>query len=308
MSIVTENPHIHSYPSIYALGHSALEGMMDGPVLVEEKVDGSQFSFGVLVGEIVVRSKRKQMLIDAPEKMFTAAVETVRSIAPLLRPGWVYRGEFLRSPNHNTLAYERIPTNHLVLFDVCPGLETYLTAQEKADEAARLGLEVVPSFFHGIVSSTDQLSELLQTDSFLGGCKIEGVVLKRYDMFGMDKKVLMAKFVSENFKERHKVAWKESNPGRKDVVERLIVELATEARFAKAAQHLRDDGTLTGSPRDIGQLIKEVQADVSKEEHDYIAQELYKWAWPQIRGALTRGLPQWYKDELAKKAFGEETQ
>lgn len=34
----------HSYPSIYALGHRALGELFLDPVVVEEKVDGSQFS------------------------------------------------------------------------------------------------------------------------------------------------------------------------------------------------------------------------------------------------------------------------
>jgi ATP-dependent RNA circularization protein (DNA/RNA ligase family) len=38
---------ILSYPSIYALGHRAIRELFDGPVVVEEKIDGSQFSFGV---------------------------------------------------------------------------------------------------------------------------------------------------------------------------------------------------------------------------------------------------------------------
>ena len=49
---------LHSYPSIFNLGHRAVAGLLGGPVIVEEKIDGSQFSFGVTVdGEIVTRSK-----------------------------------------------------------------------------------------------------------------------------------------------------------------------------------------------------------------------------------------------------------
>ena len=37
----------HSYPQIYALGHRYITELLLDPVLVEEKIDGSQFSFGV---------------------------------------------------------------------------------------------------------------------------------------------------------------------------------------------------------------------------------------------------------------------
>jgi hypothetical protein len=36
-----------------------------------------------------------------------------------------------------------------------------------------------------------------------------------------------------------------------------------------------------------------------------IKDSLWKWAWPQLRRAVTRGLPEWYKAELMKKQFEE---
>lgn len=53
---------IHSYSSIYALGHKALEDLLKTPVLVEEKLDGSQFSFGVYInqeGERLLKCRSK---------------------------------------------------------------------------------------------------------------------------------------------------------------------------------------------------------------------------------------------------------
>ncbi len=37
----------HSYGKIYALGHRALRHLTDSEVLVEKKIDRSQFSFGL---------------------------------------------------------------------------------------------------------------------------------------------------------------------------------------------------------------------------------------------------------------------
>jgi hypothetical protein len=47
------------------------------PVIVEEKLDGSQFSFGRFGGELKCRSKGAQPNLFAPEKMFDIAVEVV---------------------------------------------------------------------------------------------------------------------------------------------------------------------------------------------------------------------------------------
>jgi hypothetical protein len=295
----------HSYPSIFAIGHRALSELLLDPVLVEEKVDGSQFSFGLFDqdGERVLRcrSKGAQLNIIAPEKMFTEAVEVAKSID--LRVGWTYRAEYLKKPKHNALAYDRVPEKHLIVFDINTGHEEYMPYQDKAAECARLGLEVVPLVFEGVIENVEHFRSMIDRTSALGGQKVEGVVVKNYRRFGPDKKVLMGKFVSESFKEVHAAEWKAANPTRTDIVERLIDTLRTPARWHKAVQHLRERGQIEDSTRDIGLLIREAQTDVEKECMDLIAEKLAEWALPQIRRGVVRGLPEWYKDELVKRQF-----
>lgn len=248
-------PSWHSYPSIYHVGHRAIRDLLNHPVYIEEKVDGSQFSFGIDAdGELRVRSKGAMMYIDAPEKMFTKAVETVKSLRDALHPGWTYRGEFLAKPKHNTLAYNRAPNGHIIIFDINTGHEEYLTYSDKAVEAYRLGLEVAPLIYDGMVDLA-AFRGFLDRESILGGQKIEGVVIKpkAYNVWGEDKKVLLGKFVSEAFKESHSKAWKESNPAKNDVILLLAGEYTTPARWNKAIQHLRERGEIEDSPRDIGE-------------------------------------------------------
>lgn len=293
--------HIHSYPSIYAIGHKAIAEIFSGPVTIEEKVDGSQFSFSLENGELSCRSKGAQLVTDAPEKMFERAVEVARSLP--LHEGWVYRAEYLQKPKHNTLRYSRIPKDHLIIFDVCTGLEQYMCYADKKAEAARLGLETVPVLFEGMVTDYDMFATLLRRESVLGGCDIEGVVVKNYALFTADKKAMMGKYVSEAFKEVHGADWKERNPGRGDVIQDLIARYHTDARWNKAVQHLREAGKLEGSPRDIGLIMKEIPADVLKECEGEIRDILFKYFWDDIRRGITAGLPEWYKAELAKSAF-----
>lgn len=300
----------HSYPSIYNLGHKAIENLLGVPVNVEEKVDGSQFSFGVdYAGELRARSKGKQLVLDAPEKLFERAVEVIQDLAPLLHRGWTYRGEYLAKPKHNSLAYERTPKNHIIIFDINTNHECYLDYEFKRAEAERIGLECVPLLATGTLSLA-QLREIMDRDSILGGQKIEGVVIKPvgYGIFGPDKKVLMGKFVSEAFKEKHAHEWKQSNPGAGDIIELLGEQYRAEGRWQKAIQHLTEAGKLEGDPRDIGALLKEIPADIEKECADEIKDALWKWAWPKIRRKATAGFPEWYKDQLLQKQFAHESQ
>jgi hypothetical protein len=276
-------------------------------VIVEEKIDGSYFSFGVdEAQQLHVRSKGKEMNPDAPESLFDKAVQTARDLAPILRPGWTYRAEYLKKPKHNALAYDRVPRSHLIVFDINSGHEAYLGYGDKAAEAERIGLEVVALLHVGMVENQEQFRGFLDRTSVLGGQRVEGVVVKPadYGLFGLDKKCLMGKFVSEAFKEVHAREWKQANPQSGDILERLSETYRAETRWRKAVLHLLEAGLLENSPRDIGALLKEIPADIEKECAEEIREALYGWAWPQIRRAVTRGFPEWYKEHLLAQQFG----
>lgn len=303
----------HSYASIYALGHGALCDLLLDPVVVEEKVDGSQFSFGVFTdrpemqncgyGELRCRSKGAQLHVDAPEALFVRAVGTARERVDLLHPGWTYRAEYLAKPKHNSLAYDRTPKDNLVIFDVNTGQEAYLSPGEKAKEAEHIGLECVPAVHVGPLEDIGQVREWLARQSFLGGQLIEGVVIKNYARFGPDKKVLMGKFVSEAFKEVHAAAWKESNPAGRDILAMLVLKYRTPARWQKAVQHLREEGLLQDSPRDIGLLLKAAQEDIRKECEGEIRDQLFAWAWGHVARGTVAGIAEWYKEVLLARQF-----
>jgi hypothetical protein len=61
----------NSYPKVYNMGHAAIADLLLDDVLVEEKVDGSQFSFGVFEhpeqGRVLkCRSKWGEINVFAP--------------------------------------------------------------------------------------------------------------------------------------------------------------------------------------------------------------------------------------------------
>ena len=296
----------NSYPSIFALGHRAIKDLFEDEIIIEEKVDGSQFSFGKFIdpeGNETIRMKSKRVEVyEDSDCMFKKAVEVVKGLD--LTPGYTYRCEYLSKPKHNTITYGRIPDNYLIVFDINTGLECYMSYQEKLIEAHRLGLEVVPSLHIGKVDNPEFITDLLETDSILGGSKVEGVVIKNYERFGVDKKILIGKYVSEAFKEMNHSNHKKTN--KSELITILGQKYKTDARWQKAVQHLREEGRLEDSPRDIGHLIKEVHADIEKECSDEIKDTLFKHYFGKVKRVVTGGFPEWYKKQLLEKQFDED--
>lgn len=298
---------INSYGKIYNLGHAALRDLFTSEVSVEEKADGSQFSFGKKNGELFCRSKNQQLNLESPQQLFLEGIETAKEILPLLNEGWTYRGEYLKKPRHNGLAYDRIPKKHIVIFDIDTGNQKYLNPEERQKECDRIGLECIPVMYYGMISSVDEVMKFMDSVSFLGGQKIEGLVFKNHAKFDEQfGKILMGKHVSEEFKEVQSGYWKKDNPKKGDIIDNLVNSLRTPARWNKAIQHLRDDGTLTDSPKDIGPLIREVIKDVETECAEEIKNALYVWARKEISSRITHGLPEYYKEKLMKAQFGED--
>ena len=299
---------VPGYPKVWALGHIAVMEIFNhgDDIVVQEKIDGSQFSFGMLNGHLKMRSKGADLYYPTNDKLFAMAVDTAAELfhKGLLPEGIIFRGEAVTRRKHNTLQYARIPTGGIILFDASSLDENYGQPSTVSKWAEAFGLEMVPTFYHGPVQKEgllDRILAWLNQESCLGDEKMEGVVFKNYHRFGRDGKCLMGKYVREDFKEINGANWKGENPGGKDILQIIGEELRTEARWHKSIQHLRDAGKLEFEPRDIGQLIKEIQNDTKEETIDHIKERLFAWAWPQIQRRITAGFPEFYKQWLVKR-------
>lgn len=298
---------ISGYPKIYTVGSEPIKDIFEGPVIVEEKVDGSQFSFcHAADGKNYARSKGMPLDLtrgaDSVPSLFKPAVATMLELANKgkLQIDTIYRGEAVSKLKHNVLQYSRIPTGGIIIFDVLPTETGYYSYQEKYEHIYPLGLEVVPLLYEGIVSDIQILMDLLQRESCLGGVLIEGFVIKNYN----DKfRLKIAKYVSDKFKEKHNIHFHQSGRGPTEMVSDLIKIYATTARWQKALQHLSEQGCLDNSVKDIGKLIDEIQRDVLQEEEENIKQLLFDQIKQKFLRGVVAGVAQWYKENLINNAL-----
>jgi hypothetical protein len=150
----------------------------------------------------------------------------------------------------------------------------------------------------------DDVRQLMELPSLLGGPR-EGLVFKNYSRFCADGTAMMGKWVSEAFKEVHNQEWRKANPTQGDIKQQLIDLFSSEGRWQKAIQHLREAGRLAGEPKDIGALVHEVQADFDAECKDSVKEFLWTYVKDSVHRGIVRGLPEWYKIQLAKRAWEE---
>lgn len=295
--------HSVAYPKIIALGGVGIGSIFDEEVEITEKLDGSQFGFGIIDGELVCRSKGKEQDLDNPDKMFIEGVEYVKSIRHLLGEGLFYYGEYFQKPRHSTLAYNTIPTNHIALFGVMDtrgGETTMLRYDDIVRNATILEVDTVPLLWKDKADASF-IKKLLERESYLGGQEIEGVVVKNYKPWLFMNQILFpvmaGKYVSEKFKEVHHKDWGRLNTG-KGQIEGLKDKYRSEARWHKAIMRLKEEGRYTQSPKDIGELMKLVQADLIVEEKENIKADLWNIIGLDVIKYSTYNLPNWFKEQL----------
>ena len=144
---------IPSYNKILTLGSAYTENALIGEVVIQEKVDGSQFRFGLDErGDLVVGTKGT--IIGHPDEniMFKPGAEYIFSIEKVIKdffaPNTLFYAEYLQKPKHNVLVYEKVPTNHIVLFDVILGGK-YVDRGQLEWIANYLNIDVIPELFRG---------------------------------------------------------------------------------------------------------------------------------------------------------------
>lgn len=290
---------LSSYSKIQQLHHRDVIKMRGELLTIQEKVDGSQISFGVRDGQMFIKSKNHMINTEKPEGMFKLAVENLAGLA--LPNGYVFRGEFLNRPKHNVLAYDRVPLRNIIIYDIekGDGSNIYMPYDEVADIAFMYGFETVPTVGYGvfddITRETELLDKLLDNVSILGGQKIEGLVIKCYDQLSSSDKTLMVKYVRPGFREMN---GGKTKIGKADILKEIVEKYNTEARMDKALIHLREQEKITGEMKDIGLLMREFNQDFEAECVDDIKDMLYKRFRKDILRGVSRGLPDWYRNKL----------
>lgn len=306
---------IVAFPKIFPIGQDYISRLFDGPVEITEKIDGSQFAFCLTKDEGLIMRSKGTLIHD-----FEARAEGGDLFSPVIRhvldlyhqdnipPEMVFYGETLKKPKHNTLTYERTPKNHFALFAASVyGSASFIQTHDLLVGLSKhLDCDTVPLLYYGEIRQAEELKQFLNQPSYLGGTNAEGIVAKNYRqpflLGGQPISVMAGKYVTEALKEVHHEGGSKKNTGA-GKWQTFTEGYRTEARWQKAVQHLAESGQLTNSPKDIGNLIKEVRNDIQEEAKEIIKAFLWREFGGDVLRYATKGLPEWYRQQLLEGAF-----
>lgn len=286
----------------------------DTILTVEEKIDGSQFSFGHLPNmygryNLVAKSKNANLDTTHPmNDMFAPAIKHILSKQwyNIIPKDVVLRAEALSSVKHNRITYGRTPLGHCVVF----GAEDLTTGRQVPEHvwrtiASELGLETVMRFvsintkdltYQQII---DSVLKYMECTSALGNSKIEGVVLKRErdHILTQDGVPIFVKVVSEAFREIQSVPKQKAE--QNDIIGEIVDMVKLDAVYFKAIQHMQESTGLTYTNSDIGPLINQIKKEVVEDLKEPAKDLLWQWAEKQVLTGCVTPFAKFYQNYLS---------
>jgi RNA ligase len=278
-------------------------------IIIQEKVDGSQFTVVRQGIEVMYFNKHKKK--DPRGNPFRNSWLYLQGKTHFLKEGLSYHGEAMQAKRANTVVYERCP--FWVIYEIVRQDGTILTPEEMEEVLAGTPFETTqilydskrdgpPENIQGVVDDILARIESGEIKSSLGG-QPEGIVLKVLNRKQRGKIVTSRfKFVRHEFKEANQTK-KNRLPEVSD--EDFIQELGdiynTDARLQKGVQHMKEDGTWKDNiDKNIHGMVDELDKDLLDEEMEEIKTMLFIRFWPAIskaaRGNLREFLNKNYKE------------
>lgn len=184
-----------------------------------------------------------------------------------------------------------------------------LDYESKKKEAERIGLEVVPMLFSGMMGSLEQFFPTLESVSVLGGAKVKGLVVKAVDRTLPTVRLTTDAVAEKNPQEKKELIPTNITPRHPlpnseaqitTAVRTVAWGFASELRFDKAYETLKAAGKITDQLADIGPLIGEVYKNITSDDEYGMMEELWRLCRGKVYGQLITTLPDWYKRKLLK--------
>lgn len=252
------------YQHVERLGSPEVEGLLDGVVTVQTKIDGANLTvaWDRDAGDFIIASRNHAIYHDGEiVEGFNGAVEYVKANAAGFQHitqdlGWILRGEWLVRHSVN---YAPDKMKKLYIFDV------QQTDDDLAYVEPRLYIPIlddwripyIPTLITIDHPTPERLAALVPGPDTFGADQKEGVVVKRYGFVNRWGKTVWAKLVAADFKEKNKLAF---GATKNDPVELRFAATVTDEAVMKVICKIADErGACT--VRQMGEVLGRVWYD-----------------------------------------------
>lgn len=276
---------------------------------IQEKIDGSQMSFGFVGDTLSFFNKGK--IIKSGNKIFNKAMMMISEIQNKLDSTLIYHCEVVQKKKHSTVLYNRTPEYYIILYDLQEKSEggRFFSYKKLIKEAERVGLECTQVLYDNKIEKSDEspisigsklISEIENGNiqSCLGGTP-EGIVIKHNNFYDENlKRTLPLKYKMVTSKFREEIGLKQKKQISDNFLENLGLNYNVVARFRKAVYRLRDSETLSeNKTENLDKLIAELDCDFDKEYENIIKSYL----WCEYRDGIIKSsrtdFVSWYKTQ-----------
>lgn len=258
------------YMHVERFGNSEVDGIELGKCFIFPKLDGTNASIWMDNGQIQAGSRKRHLSLDADNAGFLAAISEGSNILNFMHDHQAIRlyGEWLVP--HSLKTYREDSWRQFYVFDVWDELNgIFIPYPEYQSTLEEYGVNYIPPIAIMRNPSYESMLKELENNTFLiqeGKGIGEGVVVKNYDYQNKYGRVVWAKIITNQFKEKHSKTMGAPIKPQKEMIEQAIVdEYVTlhliEKTHSKIA--LENDGW---SSRMIPQLLGRVFYDLVREE------------------------------------------
>lgn len=271
------------YIKIRALGTDETDGIFDGMCVVQEKIDGGNFSFFIEDNTLIVASHNgvRNDLTQKEWKALLPITEAFSNNMRYLNPNYQYYGESMQK---HTLKY---PDDifGFIGFDIWDiESESFLKWKDAKKEFKLIGLPFIHVHFErdGSEITIEELNECIKDSAYKEG-ESEGIVIKNYD------RQIFAKIVTDSFKEKNRKVFKGTFQSPKEGNSTIIIAstYSTDARIEKMIHKLVDEGHKLDMSM-IPVLFNAVAEDIFEENAVEIYHTFDKIDFKHLRGIVAK--------------------
>ena len=262
------------YIHIERLGTDEVDGILNGTVYIQPKLDGANGQIYFDTDGIINCASRKQILSEEKTNQgFWNYISIPENHKILLNyfdkhPYHILYGEWLVP--HTLKTYRKDSWKKFYVFDVLDSYSgLFLNYDKYVEELKEFGIPFIPVIAKIYNAKEEDLLRFLDQNLYLiedGKGTGEGIVIKNYDFVNKYGRTTWAKLVRNEFKEQHIVEMGYSESNLEPIELKIAREFVTDGRLNKIKHKILEEKETNWSSKYIMEYLERTYYDVITEE------------------------------------------